>query len=443
MAKIEALQDVTVVAESAPTINANYDKIVTAFDNTLSRDGSAPNTMSADIDMNNNDILNVGSLDVDTLTVQGIAISDLLDAASDAQDDAAAAQVAATQAAASAVSAAASAAQADSVANQLPVWQGAWVTATAYAVGDEVQESGNLYICEIAHTSGTFATDLAALKWALRVSKGDAGAGTGDMLKTENLSGLSNYSTARSNLGVPGLSAAADINAHWEIQDNSTASLRFGADGDVKMSYDNANALMLIEPLNTPTAKMKMRFPEIELMNMGGTETFAKFIENAAVELFFDNSKKFETLTGGAKVTGDLSGDSISGNWVASTGESTTGTDNTQIMTPLRVAEAINNRFTVSYSSDGGYISFKPTAASANRMYFQWKRYSLASPASSNQLITWAVAFPTATLVTWVGVDGASSQMIGCSSHTNSTVVVQKGNGDVGARTGWVFGVGY
>lgn len=45
----------------------------------------------------------------------------------------------------------------------------AWVTATAYVVGDKrlVAASGNVYRCIVAHTSGTFATDLAAAKWVL------------------------------------------------------------------------------------------------------------------------------------------------------------------------------------------------------------------------------------------------------------------------------------
>lgn len=45
--------------------------------------------------------------------------------------------------------------------------EGAWLTATAYAVGDVVTQSGSTYVCCTAHTSGTFATDLAAVKWLL------------------------------------------------------------------------------------------------------------------------------------------------------------------------------------------------------------------------------------------------------------------------------------
>jgi hypothetical protein len=40
-----------------------------------------------------------------------------------------------------------------------------WLTGTAYAVGALVLQSGTKYYCTIAHTSGTFATDLGAGKW--------------------------------------------------------------------------------------------------------------------------------------------------------------------------------------------------------------------------------------------------------------------------------------
>lgn len=51
------------------------------------------------------------------------------------------------------------------------VWKAAgggvdnWLTATAYSVDDIVIESSKIYQCLIAHTSGTFATDLAASRW--------------------------------------------------------------------------------------------------------------------------------------------------------------------------------------------------------------------------------------------------------------------------------------
>jgi hypothetical protein len=42
-----------------------------------------------------------------------------------------------------------------------------WVTSHAYIKNDTVITGGIFYICLVSHTSGTFATDLAALKWSL------------------------------------------------------------------------------------------------------------------------------------------------------------------------------------------------------------------------------------------------------------------------------------
>lgn len=53
------------------SINANSDLIEAAIENTLSRDGTSPNQMNVDLDMNNNDILNISSIDVEVLYIDG------------------------------------------------------------------------------------------------------------------------------------------------------------------------------------------------------------------------------------------------------------------------------------------------------------------------------------------------------------------------------------
>lgn len=54
---------------TANTINSNNSAIEAALENTLSRDGTTPNVMSADLDMNSNDLLNVGNIDASTGTI--------------------------------------------------------------------------------------------------------------------------------------------------------------------------------------------------------------------------------------------------------------------------------------------------------------------------------------------------------------------------------------
>lgn len=53
--------------QATDTINNNFDNVKNAFDNTLSLDGSTPNAMGADLDMNSNDIINVKTLYADTI----------------------------------------------------------------------------------------------------------------------------------------------------------------------------------------------------------------------------------------------------------------------------------------------------------------------------------------------------------------------------------------
>ena len=60
------------------TINTNNTSIETALENTLSRDGSSPNTMSADLDMNSNNILNLPAPASDTEPVRVIDIPDYM-----------------------------------------------------------------------------------------------------------------------------------------------------------------------------------------------------------------------------------------------------------------------------------------------------------------------------------------------------------------------------
>ena len=101
-----------------------------------------------------------------------------------------------------------------------------WATATEYAARSMVKEGTGTYVCVVAHTSGVFATDLAAGKWLLifdtsayiasvvsmtptgdvaatNVQAGIAELASEKSRKDANLSDLASAATARDNLSVP------------------------------------------------------------------------------------------------------------------------------------------------------------------------------------------------------------------------------------------------
>ena len=96
----------TLTNTASPTyltqLNQNFSNVQAQFDNTLSLDGSLPNAMNADLDLNDFDLINAGTVNADNLVVAGTNLNSVV----------AQAATSATNAAASASSAAASAATA-------------------------------------------------------------------------------------------------------------------------------------------------------------------------------------------------------------------------------------------------------------------------------------------------------------------------------------------
>ena len=131
---------------SVATLNANFEAIEAALENTVSRDGTTPNHLTADLDMNGHRILNA-------VAQEGEGF----------------------------------------------VWRDSWTTATSYEANNLIKYNGDVYICVTAHTSGTWATDLAAGKWTLLVEKPTA-IGGGDLLAANNLDDVDDFNVARANI---------------------------------------------------------------------------------------------------------------------------------------------------------------------------------------------------------------------------------------------------
>lgn len=91
--------------------------------------------------------------------------------------------------------------------------RGEWATLTVYALGDVAQQSGTWYLSLVAHTAGTFATDLATGRWGVYqgvVETDLAGTGAG---QGAEMIGTRAGNTVEQRLGTKKTTAGTTIQA--------------------------------------------------------------------------------------------------------------------------------------------------------------------------------------------------------------------------------------
>ena len=102
-------------------------------------------------------------------------------------------------------------------------WEGTWATSTGYTLRDVVVDGAaggstdNLYVCIVAHTSGTFSTDLTASKWELMIDVEEARKWA---KKTDGVVASSEYSAKAYAIGGTGVTDTAGKGAskEWAIE---------------------------------------------------------------------------------------------------------------------------------------------------------------------------------------------------------------------------------
>ena len=82
------------------------------------------------------------------------------------------------------------------------------------------------------------------------------------------------------------------------FKDNIKAE--FGDTSDLQIYHDGSNSYIN----DTGTGDLVILSNTVSINNAANSENIAKFIENGAVELYYDNSKKFETTSTGIEITG-------------------------------------------------------------------------------------------------------------------------------------------
>jgi hypothetical protein len=112
--------------------------------------------------------------------------------------------------------------------------------------------------------------------------------------------------TGTSSLGDDVTFTGANYNVVWDKSANAlefadNALITLGTGNDLQIIHDGSNSR-----LKNNTGTLFLQSNGIKLKNFGSTEHYINCIDNGAVELYYDSSKKFETTSTGATVTGSL-----------------------------------------------------------------------------------------------------------------------------------------
>ena len=88
----------------------------------------------------------------------------------------------------------------------------------------------------------------------------------------------------------------------------NSGKLQFGASQDLEIFFDGTHSRLKHTPA---TGDLVIQSDDIYLTNAAGNEYYFRGIKDGAAELFYDNSKKLETTTGGISVTGGVTCDGV------------------------------------------------------------------------------------------------------------------------------------
>ena len=108
-------------------------------------------------------------------------------------------------------------------------------------------------------------------------------------------------------------SSGVEVHGNLQMDDNNVAY--FGTGGDLEIFHDGTDSFIR----DVGTGDLKLRGSAIQLISPSN-EKMLKAIENAAVELYYDASKKAETVSGGFTVTGTCTATAFAGDGSALTG---------------------------------------------------------------------------------------------------------------------------
>ncbi len=279
----------------------------------------------------------------------------------------------------------------------------AWITANAYQVGTTVYQNSNLYRCLVAHTSGVFATDLAAGDWLLLVALPPGPTGPAGTITV--------HSTTTLAAGSP----ATVVN----VGTATAASLDFGIP---QGSIGNTGPAAWSAPAAWLTTTVYAAGPPASVVVQGG-ETYVCLISHTA-GVFATDLAAAKWIKVAQKGTGDLlSTNNLSDVTIPATARTNLGLaigTNVQAFDAQLSSTIPQNSKSAAYTTvltDGQKHIFHPSADTTAR--------SFTIDSNAN------VAYPIGTAITFINQHSAGVLTIAITTDTMRLA----GAGTTGSRT--------
>ena len=133
-------------------------------------------------------------------------------------------------------------------------------------------------------------------------------------IDADTLDGINSTSFLRSDV--------ADIKTTGNLRFNDTIKLTFGAFDDLQLYHDGSNSF--ISEIGTGDLYITTNGQEVLIKDSENGKLSAEFIPDAEVDLYYNNSKKFNTTNTGVNITGQVVADSATFTNITRTGTTVT-----------------------------------------------------------------------------------------------------------------------
>jgi len=150
----------------------------------------------------------------------------------------------------------------------------------------------------------TWAVDATSANTASKVVARDGSGNFSAGTITATLSGTASNANTLDSLDSSQFlrSDTADTKTSGDLTFNDNVKATFGTSGDLQIFHNGSNSYID----DAGTGNIYIRSGSTFIQGYGTGETCARFTENGSVDLYHNNSKKFETVTGGIQVTGTV-----------------------------------------------------------------------------------------------------------------------------------------